>query len=313
MKNVTIIVRNSMAYPQTLKKKIPVARVVVANQVPKPQIWLGMIEILSEAQGIQTQKLTTKQKQEKPFEKLDLSGLGSWPPELTDSAQSLLAEYHDIYSLEPSKLSCTHSTKHVIKVTDDTLFKEWFRQSPPPLLEEVHAHLWGMLDSGTICPSQSAWCNAVVLVWKMDGSLCFCIDFCHLNSHMKKYCYQLPWIQELLESLVITGHFSCLDLMSGYWLIKESLWLKLLSLPLDAEQRWRPANAPWPDPHGEFGAVNCGMYERFAAMNSDLCEEAFAIMRYTHQWALVAILEENMEGMSHTCQHSGRHPCSDSH
>ena len=30
-KNVAIIVRNSTAYPQTLKKKIPVARVVAAN------------------------------------------------------------------------------------------------------------------------------------------------------------------------------------------------------------------------------------------------------------------------------------------
>ena len=30
-KNVTIVVRNSLAYPQTLKKKIPVARVVAAN------------------------------------------------------------------------------------------------------------------------------------------------------------------------------------------------------------------------------------------------------------------------------------------
>ena len=46
-------------------------------------------------------------------------------------------------------------------------------QIPPPLVEEVHAHLKEMLDSGTICPSQSVWCNAVVLVWKKDGGLTF--------------------------------------------------------------------------------------------------------------------------------------------
>ena len=34
-KNVTVIVRNSAAYPQTLKKKIPVAGVVAANQLPE--------------------------------------------------------------------------------------------------------------------------------------------------------------------------------------------------------------------------------------------------------------------------------------
>ena len=35
----------------------------------------------------------------------------------------LLAEYHDIFALEPSELGCTHSTEHVIKVTDATLFR----------------------------------------------------------------------------------------------------------------------------------------------------------------------------------------------
>ena len=58
-KNVAIIVRNSMVYPQTLRKKIPVVRVVATNWVPEPQAWPGTIDALDEAQGIQTQKLTT--------------------------------------------------------------------------------------------------------------------------------------------------------------------------------------------------------------------------------------------------------------
>ena len=75
-------------------------------------------------QGIQTQKLTAEQRQEKLFKKLDLSSLGSWPPELADSACSLLAKYHDIFSLEPCELGCTHLMEHVIEVTNDTPFKE---------------------------------------------------------------------------------------------------------------------------------------------------------------------------------------------
>ena len=59
-KNVSIIVRNSMAYPQTLKKKISVARVVAGNWVLEPQMWPGMIDMLDEAQGIKMQKLTTE-------------------------------------------------------------------------------------------------------------------------------------------------------------------------------------------------------------------------------------------------------------
>ena len=71
-----------------------------------------------------------------------------------------------------------------------------------------------------ICPNQSAWCNTVVLVRRKDSCLHFCIDFQHLNTHMKKDLYPLPRIQEALESLVGAGHFSCLDLKSGFWQIK---------------------------------------------------------------------------------------------
>ena len=63
-KYVAIVGRNSTVYPQTLKK-IPVARVLSANQMPEPQAWPGMIDVLDEAQGIQTPMLTTEQRQKR--------------------------------------------------------------------------------------------------------------------------------------------------------------------------------------------------------------------------------------------------------
>ena len=178
-KNAVMVVRNSMAYPQTLRRKTPVARAVEVTWVPEPLAQIGLLGAMGEVEDNihQMPKLTVKQRQEKLFEELDLSTLESWPPELAAAAQSLLAKYHDIFSLESSELGCTHSTKHVIKVTDDTPFKERFRQIPPPLIEEVHKHLQEMLHLGMIHHSQRAWCNAVVLVRKKDHGLCFCIDF----------------------------------------------------------------------------------------------------------------------------------------
>ena len=152
-----------------------------------------------------------RQRQGKLFDELDLSGLDSWALELADTACQLLAEYHDVFLLDPAELGCTHSTEHTIKVTDDTPFKEQFRWIPPLMVEEVRNHLREMLESGAIRPSQSTWCNAMVLVRKKDGSLCFCINFQCLNACTKKDSYPLPRIQEALESLVGTNHFSCLD------------------------------------------------------------------------------------------------------
>ena len=122
-KNVTVVVRNSMAYSQTLRKKTLVVRAVVATHISKLPVWARMMEASGEAQGLQMPKLSVKQRQEKLSKELDLNGLESWPPELPDSAWSLLAEYHDVFALEPSELGCTHSNEHVIKVTDNTPLK----------------------------------------------------------------------------------------------------------------------------------------------------------------------------------------------
>ena len=77
----------------------------------------------------------------------------------------------------PHKIGCTDITEHDIELLGHEPFKERFCHIAPPLVEEVRQHIQEMLDRGTIHPSQSPWCNAVVLVRKKDGSLRFCIDF----------------------------------------------------------------------------------------------------------------------------------------
>ena len=150
------MVSNNTGYSQTLQKKTPVARAVAASPVPKPPEGEQLLRGDDEPHDSHTPRLTVRQKHGNLFDELDLSGLDSWTPELADATCWLLAKYHDVFSLDPMELGCTHSTEHTIKVTDDTPFKEWFRQIPPPLVEEVRSHLWEMLESGAIRPSQSA-------------------------------------------------------------------------------------------------------------------------------------------------------------
>ena len=60
----------------------------------------------------------------------------------------------------------------------------------------------GYAGGRAIHPSQSPWCNAMVLVRKKDDTLHFCVDFRCLSAQMKKDSYHLPHIQEVLESIV---------------------------------------------------------------------------------------------------------------
>ena len=153
------------------------------------------------------------------LDKLDLSGLESWPAEEAEKARGLLWEYHDIFSLEKHDMGHTNATKHkiVLKDPDTPPFKERFWWIPPPQLDEVREHLKLMLDAGVVPPSNSPWCNAVVLVRKKDGSLQFCIDFRRLNALTVKDSHPLPHICETLESLAGAAHYSTFDLNSGFW------------------------------------------------------------------------------------------------
>ena len=111
-----------------------------------------------------------------------LDMLKDWPEKEARDTRRLLMEFYHVFSLDKNEMGCTDTTKHVIKLTKSEPFRERFWRITPPLVEEVCEYIQEMLDGGTICPSNSPWCNAMVLVRKKDGTLRFCIDFRRLNE-----------------------------------------------------------------------------------------------------------------------------------
>ena len=175
----TVQLYNTKDHAIVIKIGTAVARMVAANEVPEMVVTNGAVG------AFQTQrlakeghiKLTVKERRKTLFIKLELTGLESWTEENKERALDLLAEYHDIFTLEDAEMGCTDAAKHKIEVRDPKPFKERLRNIPSGLLEEVKDHLDHTLDVGVIKPSKSAWNNAVVLVWKKDGGLRFCMDF----------------------------------------------------------------------------------------------------------------------------------------
>ena len=210
---ITVVLRNNTRDWVEIKKDVPITCMVTANEVPK------VTNLFSAEQKKEQPTLSETERQDLLLEKLDLSGLEAWPQEQAEQACSLLKEYHDIFSLEKCDMGHTNATEHkiVLKDPDTQPFKERFCRILPPQLDEVREHLKLMLDAGVIRPSNSPWCNAVVLVRKKDGSLRFCIDFRKLNSLTVKDSYPLPRICETLESLAGAAHFSTFDMNSGFW------------------------------------------------------------------------------------------------
>ena len=210
---VTVVLRNNTRDWLEIKKGVPIAQMVAANEVPK------VTNLFSTEQTKEQSTLTEMERQDLLLKKLDLLGLEAWPKEQAGKARSLLKEYHDIFLLEKRDMGHTNATKHkiVLKDLDTPPFKEHFHRIPPPQLDKVREHLKLMLDIGVIRPSNSPWCNAVVLVRKKDGSLHFCIDFRKLNSLTVKDSHPLPHICETLESLAGAAHYLTFEKNSGFW------------------------------------------------------------------------------------------------
>ena len=143
---VLIILRSNTQDWLEIKKGVPIARMATANAIPK------VTHILPARNPHEQSALTEAERQELLLEKLDLTGLETWPTEQAEKARSLLREYHDIFSLEKHDTGHTKAAKHknVLKDPDTPPFKERFCRIPPLQLDKVHAHLKMMLDAGVI-------------------------------------------------------------------------------------------------------------------------------------------------------------------
>ena len=206
---VSLMVRNMSNSHIFLKKGVPVAQVMSASLVPS-------MELLPEVEATlgmeaRPEPMSVVVRQEKLLEKLNQDRLAHWSPRNAVAVRELVLAYHDVFTLENNELGCTSAIEHEICIKNSEPFKEQFWHIPPPLLDEVHTSLQDMLEAGVIRTSQSPWCNVVVLVRKKDGTLRFCVDFRCLNTWMKKDSYPFPCIQEALESMVGSVHFSSMD------------------------------------------------------------------------------------------------------
>ena len=169
-KSLPMVLRNMTASDITLHKGEKIAQVQTANKMPKTNLCPSTLEALDEEQGITRKPLTRAKRQAKLLKELNLEALDEWPEELTQCACDLIQEYHDVFSLDKNELGCTNTVEHKIEIDDSKPFKECFRCIPPLLLHEARQHINEMLEAGAIRPSNSPWCNAVVLdVRKMEG------------------------------------------------------------------------------------------------------------------------------------------------
>ena len=81
---VTVVLRNNTWDWLEIKKGIPIAWMVAANEIPK------VTNLLSAEEPKEQPTLTEAERQDLLLEKLDLTGLQAWPEDQVEKARSLL-------------------------------------------------------------------------------------------------------------------------------------------------------------------------------------------------------------------------------
>ena len=134
------------------------------------------------------------------METLDLQGLKEWSKSEQKQAREFLLKWEHLFAYSDLDLGKTALIKHKTEVMDWMPFKECYQHLPPHMCDGMMAYIQEMLDIGAIWKLHSLWASAVVLVWKKDGSLRFCIDLRKLNNQTIKGAYLLPHIEETLDT-----------------------------------------------------------------------------------------------------------------
>ena len=168
---VPICLCNMSTCAMEIPAKMVVGQVIPANQVPPV---VHPTRTMKEA-TINTPKGWV-------LEALDLQGLKEWPESEQKQARELLLKWEHLFACNNLDLGKTALIKHKIRLTDQTPFKKSNRHIPPHMYNDMRAHIQEMLDIGAIHKSHSLWASAVVLVWKKDSGLRFCIDLRKLNE-----------------------------------------------------------------------------------------------------------------------------------
>ena len=133
-----------------------------------------------------------------------------------EKVKLLLTNFQDIFSKGSHDLGCFSEIKHTINTSEEKPVKQLMRRTPIGFEKEEEENLKQMLETGVIKESCSEWASALVLVWKKDGTVRYCVNFRLLNAKTVKDLFPLPSISQCLDQLSGNTYFSTLDMASGY-------------------------------------------------------------------------------------------------
>jgi len=132
-----------------------------------------------------------------------------------ERVRKMLEPYGGLFTLTISKEPANVPIPHRIITEGPPIHQKLYRRTPI-MNDLIDQECQKLLEQNVIRESFSPWSSPVVLAWKKDGSIRFCVDYRKVNAVTKKDKYPLPRIDEAFDALAKAKFFSTIDLTSGY-------------------------------------------------------------------------------------------------
>ena len=143
-------------------------------------------------------------------------------PDNQQRLATVLQRNSDTFAKNSMDLGYCTVLEHDIDTADSKPIKQPPRRPPLSARDAEDAIIDEMLQTGVIEPSNSPWSSPVCMVKKKDETYRFCVDYRRLNDITRKDAFPVPDVKDALDSLRGAKFFATIDLLSGYWQLRQS-------------------------------------------------------------------------------------------
>ena len=152
---------------------------------------------------------------------LNVAFIDALAQNLKDIKVKLFLKYQNFLNVfdwaQVDKLSSHRSYDHKIKLTHDVIFSKCRAyQMLFYKLQKIKEYLNKNLSKSFITSSKISYFSLILFALKINDDLCFCVNYQKLNVIIKRNCYSLSLIDEIIDKIVDCKHLTRLNIIFAF-------------------------------------------------------------------------------------------------